>query len=129
MYQALEHGKMTQRNNVTQQKSPCVYSRAVDQILQMLNKNVRSLAGAQNHPKFTTGNATSVGIFSACLNIKDLLEWIIDIGAKNHMVSSPKLLNESTIVEKKVPHKVCLPYETHLLSHTLVQAVYHTEEL
>ncbi|XP_075086222.1 uncharacterized protein LOC142168944 [Nicotiana tabacum] len=55
----------------------------------------------------STANATSTD--TTLLVSNGSQEWIIDIGATNHMVSDSNLLNKSIIVQTSNPKKVLLP--------------------
>ncbi|XP_075092381.1 uncharacterized protein LOC142172615 [Nicotiana tabacum] len=91
-----------------------------DHIVQLLNKDNSSVAtpSANDVSTATTPSANAAGIPCALLASNNLQEWIIDIGATNHMVVDIELLNKVSLMQTNQSKKVHLPNgETTQVTH------------
>nr|XP_009798318.1 PREDICTED: uncharacterized protein LOC104244565 [Nicotiana sylvestris]XP_016460825.1 PREDICTED: uncharacterized protein LOC107784245 [Nicotiana tabacum] len=124
------NGKYTLDGNCTFTKEQ------YDHIVQLLNKDNLSVAIPSANVASTTAtpSANAVGIPCALLASNNLQEWIIDIGATNHMVADIELLNKVSLMQTNQLKKVHLPngettQVTHIGTSTLTDQDIITNEL
>ncbi|XP_075083420.1 uncharacterized protein LOC142167160 [Nicotiana tabacum] len=94
-YSDMQHKSDTLNGQNTNTVPTLFTKEQYNQLLQMINKEEAT----------STYSSNTTGKHNECITTKTLQEWIIDIGATDHMVSSLSCLNSGTIIKSEIPKK------------------------